>query len=242
MRTHSELRGTIAVMICLLLLQLPVGGTNAPLGKVVPRAGSSLVNGVALHLETTLFSGDSVVTQSDGLALIFLSQGGQVHLGPETSATVSAGENELVVSLERGLTLARSGNTPLVSVNARGLLVRPVGLALYEVAIAGDAVLVSARTGSVQVVGSNKSFEVPAGKAMKFELAANTAPGRVGAGAHNITPETAVVIAVAASAGIALGVALPIALSQSEDDAQEICERIKKQISPSFAGGNINCN
>lgn len=115
-------------------------------------------------------------------------------------------------------------------------------MASYEVGIDAKAVLVSSGTGSVQVQGMSRSFKIPAGKAMRFELAANAAPGQFGAGVRNISSGAAVVVRAAITAGGALGVGLPIALSASEDDAEEVCQRVKSQISPSSAGSSVNCS
>jgi len=221
-------------------VHLPVLGASAPVGKVVPRSGSNQLNGNALVLETTLFSGDSVTTQTDGLAVILLSQGDQIHLGPASSVRVLEAGDSLMVTLQRGMTLTRSGHGRTVAVNAAGVLVRPAGVASYEVAIDGGAILVASREGTVEVQGTNQSFVVPAGKTMKFELAANTAPGPIGAGAHNISPGVAAVIAIAAS----LGFSIPFtiwAADDAEDDAREdACNLIKSQVSPEIAAG-ITC-
>jgi hypothetical protein len=241
MRSQSQLKSSIAVVVAILLLHLPVLGANAPVGKVVPTSGASQLNGNALVLETTLFSGDNVATQVDGLAVILLPQGDQVHLGPASSARLTETGDSLVVSLERGMTLTRSGHGRNVSVNAVGVLVRPAGLASYEVAIDGGAILVASREGSVEVQGTNESFVVPAGKAMKFELAANTAPGPIGAGAHNISPGVAAVVAIAVSAGVGIPVSFVLA-DRAEDNAREdACNLIRSQVSPSIAA-QITCN
>lgn len=237
----TDLRTTIALAIALLLVQLPVAGATSPIGKVVPRSGSTVLNGIEVSLETTVFSGDTVATQADSLALIQLPQGDQIHIGPSSSATVTAAGNELLVSLERGMTLARSGNARQVSVNALGLLVQPSGLGSYEVAIDSNSIVVASHEGNVQVQGANKSFEVPAGKVMRFELAANTSLGRVGVGARNITPGVSAAIGAAVGGGIALTLYL-IERSQREDDDEEVCQRIKSQISPSSAGAGIDCS
>jgi len=242
MRSRKQVRNCIALVVALLLVYLPVLGANTPLGKIVPRSGSSALNGNALVLETTLFSGDNVSTQADGLAVILLPQGDQIHLGPASAVSVTEAGDGLVVSLERGMTLTRSGHGRTVSVNAAGVLVQPAGLASYEVAIDGGAIFVSSREGSVEVQGTNESFVVPAGKTMKFELAASTAAGPMGAGAHNISPGVAAVVAI----GISLGVSIPLAFvlaDNAEDDARrDACNLVKSQISPASAGADIVCN
>lgn len=229
------------IFLTLLLAYLPLLGANTPLGKVVPRLGNSLLNGTAVSLETTVFPGDMLTTEFNSLAVVQLSYGDQIHLGPASSLTVNGENQQVVANLERGMTIVRSGNGRQVSVSALGLLVEPTGLAKYTVTIHEGAVYVSSDEGSVEVRGTNESFVVPTGKAMKFELAASTAPGPVGAGARNISPGVAAAIAI----GVSLGVSLPIAIvlaDNAEDDAREdACNLIKSQISPASAGAGITC-
>lgn len=233
-----DLKLPIALGLTLLLVQLPVLGTNAPVGKVIPRRGATLLNGTELKLQTTLFAGDTVATQAESLALILLSQGDQVHLGPATAAALSEYGEELVVSLERGMTLARSGNGRQVSVNALGLLVRPSGMATYEVAIDGKVVVVVSQQGSVEVQGTNRSIMVPSGKAMKFGVvAAPEGSLPVGAGAHNLSPGAALGWALAVSLGVTLAIVLPILLNEIDDAKEEGCQAALNEVSPAAVIG-----
>jgi len=177
---------------------------------------------------------------SCSLAVVQLSYGDQIHLGPASSLTVNGEGQQLVANLEHGMTIIRSGNSRQVSVGALGLLVEPMGLAQYTVTIHEGAVYVSSDEGSVEVRGTNESFAVPTGKAMKFELAASTAPGAVGAGARNISPGVAAAIAI----GVSLGTAIPVAIvlaDNAEDDAvaraqaaaQQACIAAIQAVSPS---------
>jgi hypothetical protein len=226
---RSELKSLLAVCVCMLVINLPVMGANAPLGKVLPRSGSSQVNGTDLFLETTVFSGDSVATEAESLALIELPHGEQIHVGPSSSATLTTVEDSLVVGLRNGIVRTKSST---IAVDARGLVVRPVEAATYDVAIENNAVYVRAHNGSVEVNGRNQSFVVPAEKTMKFELAANTAPGAVGIGADSMTPGQAAAITLAISLGVTLGVVLPILLSEIDDAERDACIRAIQAVSP----------
>jgi hypothetical protein len=227
---RSQLKSLLAIGVSILLINLPLMSATAPLGKVLPRSGNSRLNGTELLLETTLFSGDSIATEADSLALIELSLGEQIHVGPASSATVMTVEGDLVVALQSGIVRTKSGT---IAVDARGLMVRPTGAATYDVAIENNAVYVRAHDGSVEVNGSNQSFVVPADKAMKFELAANTAPGSVGIGADNITPGQGVVIALAVSLGVTLGVVVPVLLNEIDNAERDACIRAIQAVSPS---------
>lgn len=220
---RSRVGSFVVVVAALLLASFSVWGMNTPLGKAVPRTGGSALNGTALQLETTVFSGDSLATRIDGLAVVLLAQGDQVHLGPDTAVTFSGDAQQVLVALERGMTLARSGNGQQVAVNARGLLVRPLGQASYEVAIEGNAVLVASRHGDLDVQGTNRSFVVPSGKIMKFELSTDTSSAAdVGRGASNMSPGVAAAVAIAISAGVSIPVGWAIAddlADEARDDA-----------------------
>jgi hypothetical protein len=225
----KDVRISLAVGLALFMIYLPVLGANAPLGKILPRTGTSQLNGNALMLETTVFSGDTIATEADSQALVQLPYGDQIHVGPSSALQVFENSDELLVSMDKGIVRARSGNARSVAVNAHGLVVRPSGEASYDVAIEGNAVYVATREGSVAVHGMNESFVVPADKTMKFELAANTAPGTAGVGAANLTPGQGAIIALAVSLGVSIPVTLAIRneLKDDIDDAKvEVCEAI----------------
>ncbi len=231
MKTLSRNLLTFALVV--LLVQLPLVGAGTPLGKVVPRAGSSLLNGADLTVETTVFFGDRVATEADGVALILVPQGQQVQLAPSSSATLSGKGGQLLVNLESGTTLVQSGNSGRLSVAARGLMVRPSGMANYQVIIEGSFVTVSSQQGSVEVRGANRSLVVPSGKAMKFELAANPEAGRVGVGAHNVFgAAAAVIISTAVSLAIAVPIAVVVANNRADDARIAGCKQGIQAISP----------
>ncbi len=237
---RSTMVKAAALMLALVLGQFPVWGMNTPLGKVVPRTGTALVNGGAVQLETTVFSGDTVATRLDGLAVVLLPQGDQVHLGPNSAATLTGNGQELLVALEQGMTMARSGNGQAISVNAHGIVVRPDGPASYEVAIDGKSLLVAARYGNLAVVAANGSFAVPSGKVMKFELTTETSPTTPsGRGASNMSPGVALIAAGAIGGGAAVTTFLinqddinnlqdDLAAQQAafEDALQEVCDAL----------------
>jgi hypothetical protein len=157
----------------LLLVQMPVAGASSAIGKVVPRTGESAVNGVPLKLETTVFAGDAVSTTGQGSALMLLSKGDRVILGPETTTSVISSDEGVTIDLSDGMVRTHANNKGSVAVRANGLVVRPVaGKGSFEVGIDGEAILVSAVDGDVEVFGISKSAVVPMNKAMRFETAA----------------------------------------------------------------------
>ncbi|MDA2912720.1 hypothetical protein MYX77_01955 [Acidobacteriia bacterium AH_259_A11_L15] len=227
----SRARIAVTVLVIVTLVSLPVQGAN-PIGKAVPRTGTSLLNGTELKLETTIFPGDTLTTNDNGLALVELSQGDQIHLGPASSAAIHRLDQEVAVVLTRGMAAMRSGNASQISVNALGLWVRPTEKALYEVVVEENAVVVASSEGNIEVQGTNRSMIVPAGRTMKFEVSSNPNPGPVGAGSHDISQGAAVGIAVAISVGITIPLAVVIANMQADDEVDELCEFVTA-VSPS---------
>jgi len=211
---QNDLRGFLVVGLVFLLVQLPVQGANVPLGRIIPAGDGSALNGTGFKLQSTLFSGDKVTAGTDSWVLVLLLQGDQVQLGPAGSMSVTGSAQEVLVTLERGLAAARSGGAQLVSISAGGLMVRPSGKAKYQVAIQADAIVVTSQEGALSVQASNRTLVVPSGKAMKFVLAANVAPGRTGVGSNSLN-EAAVGIILVATA-IAIGTAVAIENENSQ--------------------------
>jgi len=199
-------------------------------GKAIPRSGSVALNQLPLRIDTTLYPGDTVATAKDGLAFVALLGGNQVHLGPDTGVAFAEEGETLIIGLARGIVAVRSGESPL-SLNAIGIRVRPAASGLYEVAVDGNAVVVSSREGDIEVQGTNRTFVVPSGKAMRFELAQNTALGPTGVGANNLTPAVIIVL-VAAIATATVTTALAIKYHNDRDDAQEACQALAAAASP----------
>lgn len=226
-----------SLMIWYPVLNLTAG--NLPLGKVVPRGPADL-NGTRLTLETTLYAGDTLATAADGLALVLLPQGDQVHVGPASTVAVSDTAEGLVARLERGAVVVRSGSGQRIFVRAGGLLVTPSGAAHYQVALAEQGVVVAAQAGDVTVHGSNQAVAVPAGKAMRFEVGAVPTPTLAGGGS-NLAGLAAILVSLLISLGVTLPISVVLADKAKDDARQQACEQIKQSISPASAGANIVC-
>lgn len=232
----------VAVVLAGLMACYPVLGVaadNLALGKVVPR-GSAQLNGTRLALETTLYAGDTITTPADGLALVLLPQGDQLHVGPASAVRATDTAGTLLVSLERGALLARSGSGQTIAVRARGLIVNPQAAARYAVALTENAVVVSAEQGVVTVQGTAQTYTVPAGKTMRFEVA-DGPQAPAGAGASGLGPGTAAIVAIIISVGAAIPIGFVIADELADDARKDACEQVKSQVSPASAGAGITC-
>jgi len=230
----EQARAVLATLLALLLTPmslLDVVAANVALGKVVPRGPADL-NGTRLALETTVYSGDTLTTPADGLALILLSKGDQLHVGPTSEVQVTYTEAGILATLALGALMARSGSGQSISVRARGLLVSPQTAAWYTVALTENAVVVSADQGTVTVQGTNQSYTVPAGKATRFEVAdASQAPAGAGAGA-GIGSGAAAAIGIAISVGVAVPIGWLIADKLADDARRQACIEAIKAVSP----------
>lgn len=220
----------VCVGLVLLLLQLPVMGDSSPVGKVVPRTGVSTLNGTNLKLETILYSGDIVATQSDGAVLVLLTGGDRVILGPSSQVTLKEYDDGLGLTLTAGVARIHTDN---VAILANGLVVRSAGeQGIFEVGIVDeDVLLVVAINGDVEVQATNNTVMVPMDHAMRFET--KDVEGLVAdpAGANRMTPKRMAVIWFFITM-VAVAVTYYLAWTI-------ICNKVKSQISPSLPAPSV---
>ena len=211
-----RLRPFFAVLSAALLLDVPVQpATGAAVLGRLSAVGRAAVNRLPVATEATVFAGDSISTQPQSLVTVFLDGGDRVFVTEQSQARVDRVENHLTVELEQGkLGVASRGGNRLV-VRANGVLVRAGASpdARYLVALDNHAVLVFSIRGGLEVLGSNRSFAVPSGKAMRFELARH-AQAPAGAGAA-LGPGATILIAVAVAAA-ATAIAVRLALREEK--------------------------
>lgn len=233
----DQVGGALALVMVLLIAQAPwldLQAGNASLGKVTPQ-GPAELNRVALLAESSVFSGDTVTTAAEGWALVFLAKGDRVQVGPASEVRLIEAAGVVVASLERGSLQAQNGGAQSLMVQARGLLVNPAGGARYHVALVENGVVVSADQGTVNVQGTNRSYTVSAGQAMRFEVtAAPQAPAGAGSGGSGIAPGAAAGIAAAIAVGATLAIAIPVYNNQ-KDDIRDACQAALRALSPSAA-------
>lgn len=210
----ADARSPIALGLALLLAQLPAAGAGLPLGKLSPGSGVSALNGTELGLETTVYARDRVTTDKGSSAWLFCSQGNKVHFGPETAAVLGEEDNRLVIQLEHGQTVAQSSAGRRIVVSARGLRVEPTGASTYRVTVNGSSVVVAAERGLVIAQGGERSLQIPANTAVRFETAAEaTGPGA----AAGLTGGEKLAIGLVVAGAIAAAIAVPLALQGDEE-------------------------
>ncbi|MFQ5724705.1 MAG: hypothetical protein ACE5G6_09440 [Terriglobia bacterium] len=225
--TSEQVRARLAVGLAVVLAAAPaftLGAENASLGTLVPQ-GEAELNGTWLKVETTVYAGDRVRTPADGAAAVLLPGGSQFHLAPASVVEVDArGAADVLAALEQGALVARSMPERQVAVWAADLLMRPVDSpGLFQVELVEGGVLVVARRGAVEVEGANRTVTVPAGQAMRFEVAqeASDEAGKRPQGPHaqaGLSGGQKAAIVIAVAAGVATAIAVPLALNDGGEE------------------------
>ncbi|MBI4466558.1 MAG: hypothetical protein HY656_03915 [Acidobacteria bacterium] len=216
---HKGARALLAVGLAVLITLAPglnlVGG-NISLGTVRPQ-GAAELNRTPLRAESTVYSGDTISTPGENLAVVQLPQGSQIYVGPTSTVRVEAADAGVWAGLVRGTLLARSRPGEKVSVWAANLLVSPdTPGALYQVELVSSGAVVAARRGAVKVEGANRTVTVPAGKSLRFEVAdSSQAPAGAGAGAGLSAAAKAIIVIVVVAA-VATAIAVPVALNDEQ--------------------------
>lgn len=215
----------IAVVLCGLLASpafsplaaaaAPTASGQAALGRVMAKAPATM-NGVAIPSEATLFSGDRVATGPAGWARMYLSQGEQVHLAAQSEARASREGDRVDVELLAGRVYLQTKGSGL-NVLANGLEIAPgtAEAAVWEVTlVAPNEVLVAAHKGSVEVRGTNRNLEVPAGRSARVTTAA--APKGSAGGAAGGLSGGARAAVIGGIIGGVVGVSATVAATQSQ--------------------------
>ncbi|MGH9788582.1 MAG: FecR domain-containing protein [Candidatus Acidiferrales bacterium] len=178
MRSRFLAQVMVAVLCGLLA---PLSGTLSPLsaaapatmGRVVANSPATL-NGVAIPTEATVFSGDRLATGADGWARIYLAEGEQIHLAGRSEARAARSGERVDVELMNGRLLLQTRAGSAINVLTNGLAILPANQdAVWEVTrTAPNEVLVASHSGSVEVLGANRSITVPAGRSARVSTAA----------------------------------------------------------------------
>lgn len=182
----------VAIVLCGLLASpafSPLSAASpAALGRVVANAPATM-NGIDIPRETTMYSGDRLTTGPEGWARVYLSQSEQVYIASSSEARAAREADRLGVELMSGGAHLQTKAGSNVSVLANGLEIVPRGdeNAIWQVKQVGpNEVLVVALRGSVEVRGTNRTLEVPAGRSARVTTSP-AAPARTAGGSHALT-------------------------------------------------------
>ncbi|HXE76444.1 MAG TPA: hypothetical protein VNN18_12540 [Candidatus Xenobia bacterium] len=209
----------VAIVLCGLLASpalSPLSAASpATMGRVVAKAPATL-NGVAVPQEATLFSGDRLTTGDQGWARVYLSASEKIFLDSSSEARASRRADGISIELTRGGVHLQTGAN--VSLTAGGLEVVPREKAVWQVRQTSlNEVVVVALKGSVEVRGSNRTVEVPAGRSARVTATPPPPAAAAGGGSYGLSPGAKAGIAAAIIGGIVALVV--IAYNQTENDS-----------------------
>lgn len=214
----------ISLLLCVLLASpvfspLSAGSGTEALGHVVASPPAS-VNGIALPVDSTVFSGDRISTGPQGWARVILPQGVQIHLAAESQAQATRQGDQVAVDLVEGRVALRTGGEQNILVRSNGLDIAPrtPTKAVWEVARLGDGdTLVTSHLGALEVRSANRTVEVLSGQSLRVESRLDeAAPVTAGAGGGaGMSAGTKALITLLALAGVGAAIGIPIAVRNS---------------------------
>ena len=209
------------IMVFLLLLGIvsaaPIFAGSAAIGTVAGSLNAS-VSGQALLPNSTVFNGDQLQVK-DGAAVIALANGSRMTLGSETQAQFFKQTDGVAVTLAKGnVSMFHPAKGSNLAVNVEKWSITPGQgyKSVGEVAMLNDAVIVTAKEGSLHVQGNGRTLDVAQGKTITLVPKtaalpqAGTSQKLVGGG------NTALEVG-ALGAGVAAAVLAGVAMSRAGD-------------------------
>lgn len=175
----SKNTGKVALLLLLvgLVALAPAFAGSAVVGSVAGSTNAT-VGGVALRPNTTLFSGDSVQVK-DGVAIVAVGKTSRVVFGRETIASFLRDANEVTILLGQGnVSLFHPDNSVALRVKVGDVSVTPEGgfKTLGEVAMLGDALVISSKEGTLLVNNGEQTVRVAKGKTLTITSKSARAP------------------------------------------------------------------
>jgi len=175
----------LGVLLVALMAVVPALAGSAVVGSV---AGSmnATVEGQPLIPNSVIFSGQSLSVK-DGAAVIATNSGARMVLGRDTSASFLRDQNQLTLQLARGnVSLYQPDGNSTLRVTAGSVSVAPASgfKTLCQVAMVGDAVVVTAEKGSLRVEGNGAPVQLDQGKTMTIRPRNSRAPQASGGSQH----------------------------------------------------------
>jgi len=204
-----KLKGTVVVILSLLLLYMPVApaATNPAAGQMMTSKGTAAINGVTAPEVTSIFAGDRIATAKQSLTSLAFPGGDAVVIPELSKASLGTSDGHVFITLEEGsLSVLNKTATP-IEIRAGGARIAAANgaSALYEVTLHGNALRVVARNGAAHVETANRTGDVPAGMALNATFAPAPQQPAGGNGFVLSTVDWAL-IAAGAAAGLGVGI------------------------------------
>jgi len=188
---------------------------------------NATVGGVALRPNTTLFSGDSVQVK-DGVAIVAVGKTSRVVFGRETIASFLRDTNEVTILLGQGnVSVFHPDDSVTLRVKVGDVSVTPEAgfKTLGDVAMLSDALVISAKEGTLLVNNGEQTVRVAKGKTITFTAKSARAPQNTGGGTPapgglgGISGTTIVQAASLGGTGASVGVGVAAKISASNAGA-----------------------
>ncbi len=207
---RSFVRMNLAALLAWGMVCLPLSA--APAAMVTPLAGIVSLNGQSVVNGSAVLPGDAIRVSAQGGARLTLP-GTAVLAGANSRFKLAAN----AIRLNYG-TLKVSGREAVQS----GMeTIAPAAVSgVFTVTRLSSVLYVSANRGAVRVTAGSKSYNIAAGKAMRFQ----TAPAAAGSGSSGLP--VAAVVGIAAAAAVVTGVVV--------HEATKCSNCVPASVSPSF--------
>lgn len=228
------------ITLFLLLLGIvgaaPIFAGSAAIGTVAGSLNAS-VSGQALLPNSTVFNGDQLQVK-DGAAVIALTNGSRMTLGKDTQVQFFKESSGVSVAMAKGnVSMYHPAKGSDLAVNVEKWSITPgqgyktVG----EVAMLNGAVVVTAKEGSLHVVGNGRTLDVAKGKTITL-LPKNAAMPQTGTSQKLVGGNTALEGATLAAAG-AGAVLAGIGMSRA-GDARDAANAANTQAAAATSAAN----
>ena len=208
----------LAVVAAVLLTVAPMLAGSAVIGSVAGSTNATM-DGQALMLKTTVFSGDSLQVK-DGAAVVALGSQSRLVFGRETAASFLRDGREVTVLLGRGNVSLYQGQAGMsLRVKVGTVTVSPTGeyKTLGEVAMLNGAVVVTAKEGKLRVESNGTAQEIAKGRTVTVAARPARDPNG-GAGSGSVVWSGSTVLQVASVAASGTGAVLAgVAISRAGD-------------------------
>ncbi len=179
-------RQVVALLLVTLLVAPPGFGASAkPLG-VVLEARNATIRATDGLPGTTVFAGDTVVTDHAGRMRIRIGEA-QIEVMPQSVVVFEELESVAGATVVQGTVGFSSPETGSVAVRAAGILIRPQPKRAThgQVTLVGPTeLLVTSYRGPLELTMGDESLTVPEGTTYRVVQGDSRGPGPVGAGAE----------------------------------------------------------
>jgi len=176
-------------LLCVLMVAVMAGAPAFAGSAVVGSVAGSMnatVEGQPLVPNSVVFSGQSLSVK-DGAAVVATNAGARMVFGRDTNASFLGDQDEITLQLASGnVSLYQPDGSARLRVKAGSVSVVPASgfKTLCQVAMVGNAIVVTAEKGSLRVEGNGAPVELAQGKTITIQPHTSRAPQAAGGTQH----------------------------------------------------------